>query len=271
MVRKSTILTIFCLALIATAFGGQGGLKGTVKNASTNEPLIGANIVFTGTEIGGATDINGYFSISNIPSGNYTIKISYIGYTTKLKNITISDNKISNLDILLKKAVIIGEQIVVTASRKPEKLTQAPATIDLITSKDIEELTINPGELMARQKGVDYVRTGVEGMGINIRGFNSAFNIKNLQMNDNRLATLIATSLPLGLMSIVTKDDIDHVEVILGPAGALYGPNANNGLVNTITKDPRYSQGLTLATAGGSRSEERRVGKECRSRWSPYH
>jgi len=254
MLRKSTILITFYLVLISTAFGGQGGLRGVIKDATTDGPIVGANIVFIGTNIGGASDINGSFIITNIPEGKYKIKISYIGYKTFTKNITIVNNKTLTIDVKLNRTVILGNLVVVTASRKPEKLTQAPATIDVMTSKDIEELTINPGELMARQKGVDYVRTGVEGMGINIRGFNSAFNIKNLQMNDNRLATLIATSLPLGLMSIVTKDDIDHVEVILGPAGALYGPNANNGLVNTITKDPRYSQGLTLAAAGGSQS-----------------
>ncbi len=254
MLRKPTILVIFYLSLISTVFGGQGGLKGVVKDAATNGPIVGANIVFIGTNLGGATDINGSFIITAIPEGKYKIKVSYIGYKAFTKDITIVDNKTLTIDVKLNRTVILGNLVVVTASRKPEKLTQAPATIDVITSKDIEELTINPGELMARQKGVDYVRTGVEGMGINIRGFNSAFNIKVLQMNDNRIATLIATSLPLGLMSTITKDDIDRVEVILGPAGALYGPNADNGLVNTITKDPRYSQGLTLALVGGNQS-----------------
>ncbi len=254
MLRKSTISIIFYFILISTVIGGQGKLRGVVKDAANNGPIVGANIVFIGTNIGGATDINGSFIIANIPEGKYKIKVSYIGYKTFTENIAIVDNKTLSIEVKLNRTSILGNLVVVTASRKPEKLTQAPATIDVITSKDIEELTVNPGELMARQKGVDYVRTGVEGMGINIRGFNSAFNIKNLQMNDNRIATLIATSLPLGTMSTITKDDIDRVEVILGPAGALYGPNADNGLVNTITKDPRYSQGLTLAVSGGNQS-----------------
>ena len=254
MLRKSTISVIFYLILISTVFGGQGKLRGVVKDAANNRPIVGANIVFIGTNIGRATDINGSFIITNIPEGKYKIKISYISYKTFTENVTIVDNETLSIEVKLNRTLILGNLVVVTASRKPEKLTQAPATIDVITSKDIEELTNNPGELMARQKGVDYVRTGVEGMGINIRGFNSAFNIKNLQMNDNRIATLIATSLPLGTMSTITKDDIDHVEVVLGPAGALYGPNADNGLVNTITKDPRYSQGLTLAISGGNQS-----------------
>ena len=254
MLRKSAILVIFYLSLISTAFGGQGGLRGVVKDAATNRPIVGANIVFIGTNIGGATDINGSFIITNIPEGKYKIKVSYIGYKTFTENITIVDNKTLTIKVELNRTAILGNLVVVTASKKPERLTQAPATIDVITSKDIEELTINPGELMARQKGVDYVRTGVEGMGINIRGFNSAFNIKNLQINDNRISTLIATSLPLGSMGTITKDDIARVEIVLGPAGALYGPNADNGVINTITKDPRYSQGLTVAVVGGNQS-----------------
>jgi outer membrane receptor for ferrienterochelin and colicins len=143
----------------------------------------------------------------------------------------------------------------VSASRRPEKLTEAPATISVISARQIAELpSFNVGELLARQKGVDYIRTGVLGTGLNVRGFNSAFNPKNLQMNDARLSTLIATGLPLGPLSSVTKEDIERVEVILGPSAALYGPNAHNGLVNTISKDPRTSAGTTVALGLGNQS-----------------
>jgi iron complex outermembrane receptor protein len=87
---------------------------------------------------------------------------------------------------------------------------------------------------------------------LNIRGFNSAFNPKNLQMNDGRLSTLVATGLPFGSLSTVVKDDIERIEIVLGPTAALYGPNAHNGLVSTISKDPRTSEGTTLAIGGGS-------------------
>ena len=96
------------------------------------------------------------------------------------------------------------------------------------------------------------MRAGVAGVGLNVRGFNSAFNPKNLQLNDGRLSTLIATGLPFGQLSTVTKDDIERIEMVLGPTAALYGPNAHNGLINTISRDPRTSQGTTLAIGGGS-------------------
>ncbi|WP_245318850.1 TonB-dependent receptor plug domain-containing protein [Hymenobacter elongatus] len=147
------------------------------------------------------------------------------------------------------------QEVVVSASRRPEKLTEAAATISVINSRQISELpSFNVGELLARQKGVDYIRTGVLGAGLNVRGFNSAFNPKNLQMNDARLSTLIATGLPLGPLSSVVKEDIERVEVVLGPSAALCGPNAHNGLVNTISKDPRTSAGTTVALGLGNQS-----------------
>ena len=101
---------------------------------------------------------------------------------------------------------------------------------------------------------MDFVRSGVVGTGVNIRGFNSNFNSKNLQVADGRLATLIATGLPMGPLNTQIKEDIERVEVILGPNSALYGPNAHNGLVHIISKDPRTSEGTTIAAGVGNQS-----------------
>ncbi len=147
------------------------------------------------------------------------------------------------------------EQVTVSASRKVQKLVEVPATVNIISSKDIKEFTgFNLGELAARQKGVDFVRAGVLGTGINIRGFNSAFNSKNLQITDDRVSTLVATGLPFGTFSTVIKEDIEKVEILLGPNGTLYGPNAHNGLVNSISKNPFRSQGTTFAMGLGNQN-----------------
>ncbi len=254
MYKRMTIF-VFILFSSISLMAQQGGLKGTVKDAETGELLVGANVVFKGTSLGAATDTDGKFSISNIPSGRYDVVVSYIGYSQSTFPVSITDNEVKEIEVSLTKSGIVSEQVVVTASKRPEKITEAPATIDVITSKDIDDLpSFNIGELFARQKGVDYIRTGVVGTGLNIRGLNNSFNTKNLQMNDNRLSTLVATGLPLGALSTTVKEDIDRIEIILGPAAALYGPNAHNGLVNVISKDPRTSQGTTLVLGGGNQS-----------------
>ncbi|MFA4923310.1 MAG: TonB-dependent receptor, partial [Ignavibacteriaceae bacterium] len=255
MIKRIITFVLILLASMSIVYAGQGDLKGKVKDGETGERLIGANVVLKGTNLGAATDENGNFSITKIPEGEYRVLVTFIGYTSTSREVIIVENETKEIEVVLEKSSILSEQIVITASKKPEKLTEAPASIDVINAKELENFAgFNSGELLARQKGVDYVRTGVLGTGINIRGFNSAFNPKNLQMNDNRLSTLVATGLPLGALSTVIKEDIERVEIILGPAAALYGPNAHNGLVNTISKDPRTSQGTSLSLTSGNQS-----------------
>lgn len=255
MKKQVTVLIIIFLTALSLVHAGQGGLKGKVKDADTGEPLMGASVLIKGTQRGAATDVNGQFQISNIPSGTYSIVISYIGYLQASVSATISDDQTVSIEVSLQKTNLISEQVVVTATRRLEKLTDAPATVDVINSKDLENLpSFNPGELLARQKGVDYIRAGVLGTGMNIRGFNSAFNSKNLQVNDFRFSTLIATGLPLGALSTIVKEDIDRVEIILGPAAALWGPNAHNGLISILTKDPRTSEGTKVTVGVGNQS-----------------
>jgi iron complex outermembrane receptor protein len=230
-------------------------IAGSVKSKDNNEALVGATVTVLGTGRGAACDINGKFKITNVPSGAQKVRVVYVGYKEQIREITLAAGETATLDVLLEATSIIGDMIVVSASRKAEKVTQAPSTISIIDAKGIENLaSFNPAELLGRLKGVDYVRSGVAGIGINVRGFNSAFNPKNLQMNDARISTLVATGLPFGSLSTTVKDDIERVEVVLGPTAALYGPNAHNGLVNTLSKDPRTSQGTTVAIGGGNQS-----------------
>lgn len=257
MKMKRTILTLFalCFCIGAWAQGQKAKVFGTVTDKNSGESLIGASVVVKGTAIGAATDVDGKYTLS-LDAGTYTLVCSYTGYTSLEQTITLKsgENKALNFDVE-ESMILLGDEVVISASRKPEKLTESPATIAVIDASVIEELpSFNVGELIARQKGVDYVRSGVLGVGVNVRGFNSAFNPKNLQMNDGRLSTLIGTGLPLGSLGTVVKEDIERIEVVLGPSSALYGPNAHNGLVNTITKDPRTSEGTTLALGAGNQS-----------------
>ncbi|WP_439880706.1 TonB-dependent receptor [Pontibacter sp. MBLB2868] len=252
--KKIYLILLSLLCIAQAAFAQGGAIKGRVVGTGTDEALIGATVLVEGTSKGTTTNSNGEFQIPNLSAGDYKLRVSYIGYSHPTIPVTVAAGSTTDVGkISMKASVMIGEEVVVSASRRPEKLTEAPATISLISSRDIElSPSFNVGDLLARQKGVEFIRTGVLGTGINVRGMNSAFNPKNLQMNDARLSTLIATGLPLGPLSTVVKEDIEQIEVVLGPAAALYGPNAHNGLVNTITKDPRRSEGTTLALNVGN-------------------
>ncbi|MBU2921777.1 TonB-dependent receptor [Winogradskyella psychrotolerans] len=251
---KKLFLLLTLISTFAMAAQNSGSITGIITEAS-GTPLSGATVYIKSLDKGTVTDYDGKFILENIAAGTYDIAISYVGFATTTQSITIIAGKATSLNTSLKESDSILNEVIITANKKPQKITDVPATVNVITSKDIEEFpSFNIGELAARQKGVDFVRSGVLGTGINIRGFNSAFNSKNLQVTDDRLSTLIATGLPLGSFSTVTKDDIARVEILLGPNGTLYGPNAHNGLVSTITKNPRQSEGTTVALGFGNQS-----------------
>ena len=249
-------ISILLCFLIGTVSHAQNiSVSGTIVEAGAQKPLEGADVVVRGTNIGASTDSDGKYLLKNIDPGEYVLDVFYIGYETISREIIVNEGDTQVEDFSLTQALGMIDEVVISASRRSQKVTKAPATVNIINSKDIEKYTGNPAQLAARQKGVDYVRTGVQGIGLNIRGFNSAFNSKNLQVEDGRISSLIATGLPFGSFTTIVRDDIKRTEIILGPNAALYGPNAHNGLVNTITKDPRSSEGTTIAVAGGNQEQ----------------
>ncbi|NUN99046.1 MAG: TonB-dependent receptor, partial [Saprospiraceae bacterium] len=251
---KKSLLSLFLAAVCTIGFAQRGSVSGMVTDQETKEPLIGANIFVSGATSGTATDNSGKYTL-DLPAGNQKLIVSYVGFKTTEQSVMVPAGGNVTLNVELESSGLLGEEVIVSVSRKAEKLTNAPATITVIGAQALsEQPSFNAAELLGRQKGVDYVRSGVLGIGVNARGFNSAFNPKNLQINDGRLSSLIATGLPLGALSTTVKEDIERVEVVLGPSSALYGPNAHNGLLNTITKDPRTSQGTTIALGVGNQS-----------------
>ncbi|WP_420316869.1 TonB-dependent receptor [Ekhidna sp.] len=251
---KNLYLTLVLTLLSAGIFAQGGSITGTVTDSETGEALIGANVVIKGTTNGDVTDPNGKFEIKGLANGTYVVVASYVGFQAIEQSVSVSGSAVT-IDFQLEEGTVFGEEVVISGSRQPEKITETPATIEIISSKDLENWgSFNTGELLSRLKGVDYIRSGVVGTGINVRGFNSNFNAKNAQVTDGRFSSLVATGLPFGPLSPQIKEDIDRVEVILGPNSALYGPNAHNGLVNIITKDPRASEGTTVVLGAGNQN-----------------
>lgn len=251
---KKLLLLLTLIGSFVVNAQDTGTISGLITDAN-GMPLSGATVSIKILNKGAMTDFDGRYTIDNVQVGSYNVAVSYIGYETTTKSILVVAGQTTQLDASLKGSDTVLDEVVLTANKQPQKITDVPATVNVISARDIQEFpSFNIGELAARQKGVDFVRSGVLGTGINIRGFNSAFNSKNLQVTDDRLSTLIATGLPLGSFSTITKDDIERVEILLGPNGTLYGPNAHNGLVSTITKNPRKSEGTTFAIGAGNQN-----------------
>jgi len=248
---KKSITFLFFL-LIGSAFLSAQTINGIVKDADTNEGLIGASIQIENTSQGTVTDLDGNFSLETNQALPLVLVVSYTGYNETKINVTdISQS----LEVAMVQGLTIGGDIVVSASRRKEKITKAPSSINVISAKAISEVvTQNALELIGREKGVDFVQKGVNEVDVNIRGFNTAFNTSTLYLTDGKLNTFIAANIPYGIIDPVVKEDISQIEVVLGPSSSLYGANAFSGLVNITTKNPMNDQGTDIALSAGNQS-----------------
>ena len=251
--RKS-LCVLAGLMFSLAVFAQTGKITGKVTDVNS-EALSGATVSLKGSNYATTTNYDGSFSLE-ARSGRQTLLVSYVGFAEVSKVIDVTAGQTATADFMLTNFVRMGDEVVITASKRPEKITRAPAAISVLTSKDFDQVSsYNVGALASKLQGVEFVRTGVTGVGINARGFNNAFNAKVLLMTDGRNSMMAGGSgLAAGIMNTVTKEDIDRLEVVLGPNSALYGPNAHNGVANTITKDPRKFQGTTIAVSQGNQS-----------------
>jgi outer membrane receptor for ferrienterochelin and colicins len=254
-------------------YAQQREIKGRVTDKETLEPLPGATIAIKKTNVAVASDKDGLFIISNLPSGNFILVINYVGYKTSELSINFDEVNNNIIDVRLSTFYKSSDSIVISASRRPEKITDAPASIHVIGQKELQQFSgSNVGELAANVQGVEFVRMGVDNVSFNARGLNNAFNGKVFQMIDGRNSmNPLSGSLMMGNNMSVNKEDIEKVEVLLGPQAALYGPNVHNALFNFITKDPRIYQGTTLSVSRGNQNQfsaRIRQGEKINSRWA---
>lgn len=252
--RKLVVLLLMLAVHVAVTAQNTGKISGKVTDKQNGEPLIGATVTVKGSGAYVLTGEDGAFTLTNVKAGKTTLTISYVGYADVTLSVDVSAGSAAVADASLSVSNRPGNEVVISASKRPEKITKAPASISVISAKDFEQSSsFNIGELASKIQGVEFVRTGVTGVGINARGFNNAFNAKILLMTDGRNSMMAGSSgLPAGIMNTVIKEDIERVEIVLGPNSALYGPNAHNGIVNTITKDPRKWQGTDLVVGAGN-------------------
>lgn len=146
------------------------------------------------------------------------------------------------------------EKVSVTASRRPEKLIEAPASIAVIEGDHLRaQVAVNQAERLRHLPAVDVASSGIVQANTVVRGFNNVFSTTLLTLVDNRYARI--PSLRLNAYSFIpsTDDDIERVEVVLGPGSALYGPNSANGVLHMLTRSPFDSVGTDISVGAGER------------------
>ena len=125
--------------------------------------------------------------------------------------------------------------------------------MEIVTSRDIKgKNTTNMGAYLKGLKGVDFTSSGINNYSISVRGFNSSFSTRLLTLSDGRVANIPALRVINYSTIPQSMDDVDKIEVVLGPATALYGANAHSGVVNVISKPPSQSEGFTMSVSGSA-------------------
>lgn len=211
-------------------------ITGVVKDES-KQPLMGANVVVKGTTTGTTTDEAGKYSI-DVPSTATTLVISYLGYAPK--ELTIDKAKGNQiLDVSLSNSVNEMDQVVVSASKKQEKILDAPASISVVGQDKLERNVVTtPVEQLKTTPGVDVMRTGLVSSNVVVRGFNNIFSGSVLNVVDNRIGAVPSLRVNAYQLTPISTLDYERIEVVRGPASALYGPNASSGVIHIMTKSP---------------------------------
>ena len=249
------ILFLFFL-LGFTTFYAQTSVSGRVID-SKNSPVPGVNILVMGTTQGTATDMEGKFSFTVTQEPPFTLLISSMGYEEQKVQIT---DQTSNLEIVLTEGTSLDE-IVVSASRTPERIFESPVTIEHYGIKEIEN-TSSPSFYggLENLKGVDINTNSLTFQSVNTRGFATFANTRFVQLVDGMDNSSPALNFVLGNLLGMTELDVYSVELLPGASSALYGANAFNGILFMTSKNPfdfpgisaYYKQGWTSQDAAGT-------------------
>lgn len=150
----------------------------------------------------------------------------------------------------------LGNIQVTTVSKEPEEVWKTAAAVYVITQDDIQRSGArNIPEALRLAPGVEVARITAGEYAIGIRGFNSRLSRYVLVLIDGRTVYTTLTAGTYWETQDTFLQDVDRIEVIRGPGGTIWGPNAVNGVINIITKNASDTQGAA-GTAGGGNVEQ---------------
>ncbi|MDA7730508.1 TonB-dependent receptor, partial [Salibacteraceae bacterium] len=172
MLQRLLLVTLLFLGCSTTILSQTGGIKGFVTNEKDGSAVLYSNVILKGTTYGIATDGNGFYSISKVPAGDYTITISAMGFATFEKAVTIEANKTATMNIGVKESSV-DLNIFDVNGEKQESQTQVKMSVTKITPQEINQLPTIGGEADFAQymqvvPGVIF--TGDQGGQLYIRG-----------------------------------------------------------------------------------------------------
>ncbi|WP_300488913.1 TonB-dependent receptor, partial [Flavobacterium sp.] len=247
---KNLILLFFTCLLSGYSVSAQTTLKGKVT--SDGVPLHYANVVIAKTQLGASTDANGLFTIENVSDGTYEIQVSFTGFRSQRKNITIHNATPAMVHFDLKENQSLDE-VVVTGTLKAVNRLESPVPVEVYKPTFFKKNpTSNIFEALQNVNGVrPQLNCNVCNTGdIHINGLEGPYTLVLI----DGMPIVSGLSTVYGLSGI-PNSLLERVEVVKGPASSLYGSEAVGGLINIITKSPKNAPVFSADAFGTSWGE----------------
>lgn len=243
------ILTLFFCGI---SFA-QTTITGTVVDKS-NQPIPGANIKIVGEAIGTVTDFDGNFSLTTQKTPPFSVEVSSIGFATQKVEVKTKNQKIS---VVLAEEETKLDEIVVSASRAPERVRESPVTIERMSVKDIKKsASVSFYDGLENLKEVHMNTSSMSFKSINTRGFATVANTRFMQLVDGMDNSSPLLNFVLGNLIGISEIDVANVELLPGASSALYGANAFNGILFMNSKSPFTHQGISAYAKVGQTSQQ---------------
>lgn len=247
------LLSFFIALFLGSVIIAQTAVSGTVKD-NDGQPIPGANIKVVGKAIGTTTDFDGNFALKVAQTLPFKIEISLIGFSTIEVEITKSTQQV---DVSLDENATALDEVVVSASRTPERILESPVTIERMDIRAIRN-TSSPTfyDGLENLKGVDVNTNSLTFKSVNTRGFATFANTRFMQLVDGMDNSSPALNFNLGNLLGMSELDVSTVELMPGASSALYGANAFNGILFMTSKNPFDYSGVSAYAKTGMTSQK---------------
>ena len=270
MKQRFTLFTLVLSLFSMVAAAQNGSVRGFVYEEESGEPVIFTNVYLVGTSLGAGTDVNGYFLISDVPAGDYQLRITYLGYDTLTKAVNIVPGRILNEKMFLKKSSINIQAVEISAQRQ-EAQTNVTISVTKATPKEIKQIpsiggTPDLAQYLQVLPGVIF--TGDQGGQLYIRGGSP---VQNRTLMDGM--TIINPFHSIGLFSVFDTELIRNADIYTAGFGAEYGGRVSSimdikmrdGNKRRITGKVGASTFLTNAIIEGPLKRQTNEGKSSSS------
>lgn len=250
MSRCSRCLAALSLLLfLSIAASAQTTISGTVRNSTNKETVPFVSVAIKGTSTGTFTNERGSFKLTTSHALPLTLIFTSIGFTSQEVSVASGG---TSIDVDLVPGSSLGTEVVISASRVPERILESPVSIERMNVGAIRSAAApNYYDGVANMKGVDLTTSSLTFRTISTRGFNGSGNLRFNQLVDGMDNQAPGLNFSVGNIIGLTELDVDNVELLQGASSALYGSGGMNGTLLMSSKSPFKHQGLSFQVKHG--------------------